>query len=98
MDNLRKSRKIADIAIVLIKGTFEKPVLKRELTSCGIMWMVCGITTAGTTGAAWSSLEVVAVGVWSPVRAGRAADAPSSMRGGGVAVGWTSVSGTTGPI
>ena len=83
---------------MLIKGTFEKPVLKSELTSCGIMWMVCGIPQAGTTGAAWSSMDVVAVGVWSPMRAGGAADAPSSMRGGGVAVGWTSVGSTTGPI
>lgn len=89
---------MSDIIIrVLIKEKSENPVLKCELTNCGIMWIVCGITTAGTTGAAWSSMEVVAVGVWSSVRAG-VADVPSSMRGGGVAVGWTSVAGTTGPI
>ena len=86
------------LLLVLIKGKSENPVLKSELTNCGIRWMVCGITTAGITGVSWSSMEVVAVGIWSSVRAGVAADVPSSMRGGGVVVGWTSVDGTTGPI
>ena len=70
-----------------------------ELTNCGIMYlyMVCGIFT-GTTDVAWSSMEGVAVDDWSSMKGGCvAADVPSSMMGGSVAVGWTWTSvGTAG--